>query len=453
MNKPSEGGNFNLMIRLWLMMVLQFFIWGAWLPLVFGYLAGSTTYLGKDGKPVDAKLIKEIKSADGEIEKVVLAKDESVTLKVEKKGLFFTPSQQTLVLIAFPVAAIIAMFFSNQFADRNFAAEKYLAFSHFVGGLAILALFFVKDFWPFCILMWVHCLFYVPTISITNAIAFNSMKDAQKEFGIVRMGGTIGWIVAAWPLFFLLTDLETAKYTYIIAGIASLALAGYSFTLPHTPPNQDAENLAWLTALKSLAIPFVLVLWLVTMVDAMVHDLYFMWTGGFLSHIGIPTKWIMPIMSIGQIAEILTMIVLGFFLKRLGWKITMTIGILGHAVRFGIFAFVPIPAVVIAANILHGICYAFFFATVYIFVDEYLPKSVRSSTQGLFNLMILGMGPIVARFLAPPLAKRFLPEGAEDYRSLFAIPCSIALVAAVILAVAFWPPKISETDKKKPAEE
>lgn len=428
-------------LKLWLMMVLQFFIWGAWLPLVFGYLAGNTSYTDSDGNEVASTMVEMI-------DEQPTHKETNAQLTAHSSGLCFTPGQQTWILIAFPVAAIIAMFFSNQFADRNFAAEKFLAFSHLIGGLSILGLYFVTDFWSFCILMWVHCLFYVPTISITNAIAFNAMKDAQKEFGIVRMGGTIGWILAAWPLFFLLTDTESAKYTYVIAGIASLALAAYSFTLPHTPANKSAEGLAWLTALKSLAIPFVLVLWLVTMVDAMVHDLYFMWTSGYLEHIGIPTKYVMPVMSIGQVAEIGTMVILGFFLKRLGWKTTMTIGILGHAIRFGIFAFVPIPAVVIAANVLHGVCYAFFFATVYIFVDEYLPKDVRSSTQGLFNLMILGMGPIVARIIAPYLANKYLPEGGEkDYQGLFTIPCVIAVISAVVLMVAFWPPKIKTPEK------
>ncbi len=438
---PSSTVTGSQTFKLWLMMVLQFFIWGAWLPLVFGYLAGSTSYIDSTGADVPAKMVEV---ADGQATHT----ETNAKLTTQKTGLGFTAAQQTWILIAFPVAAIIAMFFSNQFADRNFAAEKFLAFSHFIGGISILGLYFVTDFWPFCILMWVHCLFYVPTISITNAIAFNAMKDAQKEFGIVRMGGTIGWILAAWPLFFLLTGAESARYTYIIAGVASLALAAYSFTLPHTPPNKSAQGLAWLTALKSLAVPFVLVLWLVTMVDAMVHDLYFMWTSGYLEHIGIPTKYIMPVMSIGQVAEIGTMIVLGFFLKRLGWKTTMTIGILGHALRFGIFAFVPIPAVVIAANVLHGVCYAFFFATVYIFVDEYLPKEVRSSTQGLFNLMILGMGPIVARIIAPYLANVYLPEGGvKDYQGLFTIPCVISVIAAIALAVAFWPPKIKTPEK------
>ncbi len=109
-----------------------------------------------------------------------------------------------MILNAFPVAAIIGMFFSNQYADRHFSAERFLSFSHLVGGLAILGCGFVKDFWPFFWLMFIHCILYVPTISITNSIAFANVKDPQKEFGLIRMGGTFGWILAAWPFTFIL---------------------------------------------------------------------------------------------------------------------------------------------------------------------------------------------------------------------------------------------------------
>ena len=105
------------------------------------------------------------------------------------------------------------MFFSNQFADRNFAAERFLAVSHLIGGVAMLSLAWTRTFWPFFGAMLVHCLLYVPTISITNSIAFAHMKDAQKEFGIVRMGGTIGWIVAAWPFTFILVDWDKVNAT------------------------------------------------------------------------------------------------------------------------------------------------------------------------------------------------------------------------------------------------
>ena len=427
--------NQAIRLKLFLMMVLQFFIWGAWLPLIFGYLP----------------------------------------------SLGFTPGQQAWILNAFPIAAIVGMFFSNQFADRNFAAEKFLAFSHLIGGLAMLGLAFTREFWPFFSLMLVHCLFYVPTISITNSIAFANMKDAQKEFGIVRMGGTIGWILAAWPFTFILVDWakvdaakpdglvawigtvlanglsgqplqDATKWTYIVAGVASLALAAFSLVLPHTPPNKAAhseDKLAWVEAGRLLAHPFVLVLWLVTFVDAFVHNCYFNWTGTFLgsSTVGIPCNWIMPVMSIGQVAEILTMFILGATLKRLGWRTTMVIGILGHAARFAVYAFLPQhKELIILVQVLHGICYAFFFATVYIFVDEFFPKDARASAQGLFNVMILGVGSLVANSVCPYLIQTvFTHDKVTDFQSLFLVPLAAASLAALALALFFHPPLKSQT--------
>src|SRR5439155_23059632 len=261
----------------------------------------------------------------------------------------------------------------------NFAAEKFLSASHLIAGLAMLSLVWTRSFWPFFGAMLVHCLLYVPTISITNSIAFAQMKDAQKEFGIVRMGGTIGWVLAAWPMTFILVDWERVhampttgfvnwlgtvlasgltgpalaagtRWTFVVAGIASLVLAAFSLTLPHTPPKPAttaANKFAWLEALRLLAAPFILVLWLVTFIDSTVHNLYFNWTGTFLGTevaaggVGIAGNWIMPVMSIGQIAEIVTMAILGVTLKKLGWRTTMILGILGHAARFAVFAFLP----------------------------------------------------------------------------------------------------------------
>ena len=236
------------------------------------------------------------------------------------------------------------------------------------------------------------------------------------------------------------------KWTFIVTGIASLSLAAFSLVLPHKPPDRAAagvSQLAWLEAMKLLGIPFILVLWIVTFIDSTVHNLFFNWTGRFLASVGIPGNWIMPVMSIGQVAEILTMLVLGTALKALGWRTTMIVGILGHAGRFAVFALFPQhPAWVVAINVLHGICYAFFFATVYIFVDEFFPKDARASAQGLFNLMILGLGPLLANVIGPTLiGETFNNGGVVDFRSLFLLPCFAAILAAIVLAVFFRPPK------------
>jgi len=238
----------------------------------------------------------------------------------------------------------------------------------------------------------------------------------------------------------------------VVAGVASLLLAGFSLTLPHTPPKRvtsGANKFAWLESLRLLAAPFILVLWIVTFIDSTVHNLFFNWTGTFLGTaqvaggVGIPGNWIMPVMSIGQVAEILTMAILGMTLKRLGWRTTMILGIMGHAARFAVFAFFPeYKAAVILINIVHGVAYAFFFATVYIFVDEFFPKDVRASAQGLFNLMILGLGPLVANVIGPTLmGQTFKTTNGVDFRSLFLVPLSAAVFAAIVLALFFHPPQ------------
>jgi predicted MFS family arabinose efflux permease len=295
------------------------------------------------------------------------------------------------------------------------------------------------------------------------------------------MGGTIGWILAAWPFTFILVDwakvsaanpqgisawigaalangltgaaLQSAtKWTFIVSGIASLVLAAFSLTLPHTPPKPaTGENkLAWLESVRFLKHPFILVLWVVTFIDSFVHNCYFNWTGTFLGSpsVGIPGNWIMPVMSIGQIAEILTMFVLGATLKTLGWRATLIVGILGHTARFAVYAFFPQhKELIILVQILHGICYAFFFATVYIFVDAYFPKDARSSAQGLFNVMILGVGALVANSICPWLIQKVYTQGAvTDFRGLFMVPCLTSVVAVALLALFFHPPKTPTPD-------
>jgi nucleoside transporter len=442
----------GLRFKLCLMMFLQFFIWGAWFELGFDYIP----------------------------------------------SLGFEKWQNALMFGAFNVGALVALFFSTQFADRKFAAERFLAFSHLIGGLSIGGLYFLHpapgakaEFWPFFGLMLVHSLFYVPTISITNSIAFANLRDPSQEFGPVRVWGTIGWILASWPFIFILADwskvpsfadvgfvdwigkalgssLEGAalrdgqRNIFLVAGTASLLLAAFSLGLPHTPPRPatGTDSLAWLKAMRLLRHPFILILFVVTLIDAAVHQSFFYWTASFLGPVenggavGIQANWVTPVMKIGQIAEILTMLVLGYVLKSLGWRLTMAVGVLGHAARFAVFAFYPEPAAAILVNVLHGICYAFFFATVYIFVDEFFPKDIRSSAQGLFNVLILGVGPFLANVACGELRAQYattqLVDGkvvnTVDYSAVFQYSMWAAIIGAVLLFLFFHPPR-------KPIEE
>jgi nucleoside transporter len=417
--------------KLSVMMFLEYVIYGAWLPLL-------TLYLGK--------------------------------------YLHFTGDERAWVNNAFAFASLTAWLFGGQLADRYFEQSKFLAVSHFVGGLAMIGLMYCKTFWPMFGLMLLHCFFYVPTMSVTNAVAFAYVTDPKKDFGPIRVWGTLGWIAASWPFIFIPIDwakvpsmaeaggfvswlgkaLGTPKTgeamevaltsTFLVAGLASFALAAFSLTLPRTPPAKGAgAAFAPLQALKLLVVPSILVLFIVTFLDSLVHFCYFFWTGPLLSKIGLSENWIAPAMSIGQIAEIATMAYLGFFLKRMGWRTTMILGVLGHTVRFAIYAlasrYPSLLWLVIVSNVVHGFAYAFFFATVYIFVDENFPQNIRTSAQSLFNLLILGLGPLIGFTLWGKLGDYLTdPVTNEvDFSTLFLYPLGFGLLAAAILAIFFHP--------------
>jgi nucleoside transporter len=393
--------NGSIRTKLFLMMVLEIGIWGAWQVKIFPYMG----MLG------------------------------------------FTPGQQAWVGSVFGIASLIGIFFSNQFADRNFSAERFLAFSHIVGGIALLLASTQTDFLPFFICFLIYGILYVPTISVANSLAFANLKNPAKDFGFVRMGGTVGWIMVSWPYVFLLKEAtaEQTKVIFIVAAILSFALAAFSLTLPHTPPRKDVEGmdkLAWLKAVRLLSIPYVFLLFVVTFVDSTIHNGYFVVVDDFLTkRVGISANLSMVVTTIGQVAEIAAMVALGTVLSKLGWRWTMIIGILGHALRFAVFAFFQDHQwLIIAIQVLHGICYAFFFATVYIFVDAVFPADIRTSAQGLFNLLILGIGMVVASQLFPRLVAMYTENGVVNYQKLFLVPTAMAIGAMVLLLLFFKPP-------------
>jgi nucleoside transporter len=384
------------------MMFLEYAIWGSWLPLLALYLSDVLGFSG-----------------------------------AEIGWIFATPA----------IASLVALFGGGQAADRLMPAEKLLAICHAAGGAAMFALAWQREFWPFFALMLLHQLAYIPTLSLTNAIAFGHVSDAQRDFGRIRMWGTIGWIAASWPFVFILSGKTGAELNralgsiFLVAGLVSYVLAAFAMTLPPTAPRRDAQaGNAPLTAIRLLSVPAFAVLFVVTFMDALVHQCYFQWTSPFLERAGLAPNWIMPAMSIGQIAEIATMGVLGLVLARLGWRRTMAVGIAAHAVRFFVYAIGEPLWLMVAINVVHGMCYAFFFAAVYIFVDEHFPKDARASAQGLFNLLILGLGPFAGSVLWGTLGDRLrTAAGDVDFARLFQVPAWLGVAALILLLAAFRP--------------
>jgi nucleoside transporter len=389
-------------VRLAVMMFLEYLIWGSWLPLLALYLGG---VLGFSGSEI---------------------------------GWIFATQA---------IACVFGLYFGGQLADRLLSTEKLLSVLHVVGGLAMFALAYQTTFWSFFFVMLVYQLAYMPTMSLTNAVVFHHVSDPQRDFGRIRLWGTIGWIAASWPFVFILAGKSGAELNaalssiFTVAGMASIALAAFSLTLPHTPPaKQEGGVSAPVQAIKLLRDPVMFVLFVATLMDALVHQCYFQWTSPFLQNAGLAENMIMPAMSVGQIAEIGSMAALGWALARFGWKWTMTLGILAHAARFFVFAIGDPLWLMVAINAVHGMCYAFFFAAVYIFVDERCPRDARASAQGLFNLVILGIGPFAGSLLWGWLGDVFRnADGSVDFQRLFIAPAVLALAAALLMMTAFHP--------------
>ncbi len=185
------------------MMFLEYVIWGSWLPLLALYLSDVLQFSG------------------GQI------------------GWIFATQA---------IACLVALFAGGQAADRWISTEKLLALCHAVGGTAMFALAWQQSFWPFFALMLVHQLAYIPTMSLTNAIAFHHVADARRDFGRIRLWGTIGWIAASWPFVFILSGKAGAELhaalgsIFLVAGVASYALAGFSLLLPPTPPSRGGRQ-------------------------------------------------------------------------------------------------------------------------------------------------------------------------------------------------------------------
>jgi nucleoside transporter len=397
----------GMVLRLSVMMFLEYVVWGTWLPLLALYLS---SVLGFSGFEIG------------------------------------------WILGTQAIAAVVGLFLGGQMADRFMSTEKLLALSHVIAGAAMIALAFTTSFWAFFVIMLVYQLVFMPTLSLTNAIVFHHVQDAQKDFGKIRLWGTIGWIAASWPFVFILADKTgTALHAALasifwVSGLASFVLAAFSImALPSTPPaRSEGQPSAPLEAIRLLAIPAFLVLFIVTFLDALVHQAYFQWTSPFLEHAGLPANWIMPAMSIGQIAEIGTMAALGAVLARLGWRTTMAIGIAAHAVRFFIYALGEPLWLIVGVNVVHGMAYAFFFAAVYIFVDERFPRDVRASAQALFNLLILGIGPFLGGLLWGRMGDVLrTADGQVDFGRLFLGPAWMGVAALVLFVIAFRPDAVA----------
>jgi nucleoside transporter len=369
--------------RLGVMMFLQYALWGAWLPVTARYLSAS----------------------------------------ISEGGLGFTGSQIGMILgLAGSIGAIAAPFIAGQIADRYFSTERILSFLVISGGMVKWYTALQTDYQSWLVLSILYSVLYMPTLALSNSITVAHISDQENDFPKIRVWGTLGWIAASWafPMIWLQTDLqfqmmppffvgtEVPQVTSRLAdalkfsGIISICYGVFCFSLPHTPPKKDAvDQLAFKKAFGLFRHSSFTVLVLASLGISIIHQIYFLQTGPFLSSIGILDSQIGPAMTIGQFAEILTMAYLGYFLKNIGFKKVITIGIAAYCLRYAIFGTEAFPVwIIVLSQAFHGFCYAFFFAAAYIYVDKIADEDVRHSAQTVFGIIILGGGPVIGGWLS-----------------------------------------------------
>ncbi len=392
------------------MMFLQFFVWGAWFVTL-------GTYLGQ--------------------------------------GLGFDGVQIGAAYSTMPWGALIAPFFVGMVADRFFNSEHVLAACHFLGGAMLLLASVTTDstllFW----VLMVNALAFNPTLALVNAISFNQLEDTGKQFPAIRVFGTLGWIVAGLIVGFL--NVEATAVPLQIAGGASIALGIFAFFLPKTPPKPTGEKITvrdvlGLDALSLLKDRSFAVFTLGSLLICIPLAFYYNFTNLFLNEVGVENA--AGKMTMGQMSEVLFMLVMPFFLVRLGIKNMLLIGMAAWGARYLLFAFGNSQELVMMLYlgiILHGICYDFFFVTGQIHVDTVAPKRIQASAQGFITLVTYGLGMLIGAWASGLIVDAYTAtdatgESVRNWQSIWIIPAAMAGIIIVIFALFFKNPKVKKED-------
>jgi len=349
--------------------------------------------------------------------------------------------------------AIIAPFIIGLIADRFFNAERILGVLHLIGAFLMYQMYQSTDFGSFYPYVLGYMIGYMPTLALVNSVSFNQMKDPAKDFSLIRVWGTIGWITAGLAISYLFHwdpkpevpgDKGLLQNTFLMVAIASAILGLFSFTLPKTPPKADdgskitVRDILGLEALKLLKDRNFLVFFLSSVLICVPLAFYYQHANQFLSEIGVENAT--GKMTIGQISEVLFMLLLPFFFKKFGFKMTILVGMLAWTVRYLLFAFGDAGEGVYMLLIgiaLHGICYDFFFVSGQIYTDSKAGEKVKSAAQGLITLATYGVGMLGGFYIAGLITDANVTSEGHDWASVWQIPALFAVLVFVIFAVLF----------------
>lgn len=401
-------------LRLMLMMFLQFFIWGSWYATGGNYM-----------------------KARGMTDVIYIA------------------------YMASPIGSILSPFFLGMIADRFFAVQRVMGVMHILSGLFVFCAPLLAEgaFFPteiFLILLFLHMLCYMPTVGLATATAFHLLKNKEKEFPLVRVFGTTGWIVAGIVVSYLLQGDTTALPMYV-AGVGGLLMGVYSFTLPNVPPPGAGKKFSFrdvlgLDAFNQLRSRAFIVFILSILLTSIPLATYFAYVPVFMRDAGIDNPAFR--MTFGQMSEVLFLLLLPWFFMRFGVKWVLIMGMIAWIIRYALFAIAAPDAVVwmiMAGIILHGACYDFVYVAGQVYIDKKATPAIRAQSQGLFVLVSYGVGQGLGTLAAGWIFSEVMSNSQRSpllqWQWFWYFPLIFAVVVTILFGVGFREKTSQGTDK------
>jgi nucleoside transporter len=386
----------SVFARLSVMMLFQYFIWGAWYVTMGTYMS---TFLESSGIQIGA------------------------------------------AYSALAIATIFSPFFVGMVADRFFAAQRIMGVLHLAGAALLYFATQISDNTAFYWVVLVYSLLYMPTIALSNSIAFQQMTDPGKQFPWIRVFGTIGWIIAGIMIGVL--GIEKTPSTFHMAAIASAILGLISFMLPNTPPKGKSADATASSALGSDAFvlfkdkPY-LIFFIAAILVCIPLSFYYGFANLFLNEAGVTNA--ASKMILGQVSEAVFILAIPFLFNSIGVKKMLMLGMAAWILRYVFFAFGNADSgmwMLYAGIILHGICYDFFFVTGYMYTEQKAGAKIKNAAQGLFTFATYGVGMLIGTWFSGFATDYYTADGVHQWKEIWFVPVYIAIAVFIYFVLFF----------------